>query len=224
MSAARLKTKIHSHASQLKTFHGKALVQIQSQSGIMSGSIELIMHRPDSVYLKIEGPMGLDMGLMRMIKEEVFLYSPLENIAYTGSLNDMALFNQINLDWEPQQIMMGMLGLLTITLPNDSLNKFQILSRHYVYDYKNGFRYYVEPRGPVVSQWELSDAHRGHVSWAADEFRNKSGVRLPRIIRIQKFDTGEKISLTYYYTKANIKLEKHWHQIKLPEGVMRIEL
>ncbi len=224
MSADELKAKIKSHASKLQTFHGKALVQMQTQSGIMSGSIELLFHRPDSVWLKIEGPMGLDMAVMRMIEKEVFLYSPLENIAYTGSLNDMVLFNQIDLDWEPQQIMMGMLGLLTITLPNDSLNNFQILARHYVFDYNNGFRYYVEPGGPVVSQWEQLNEHRGHVSWVADEFRNKNGVRLPRIISIHKIDTGEKFALSYYYTKANIKLEKNWHEINVPEGVLRIEL
>lgn len=224
LSAAELKEKIHLHAQKLETFHGKATIQMQTQTGIIQGTIELITHQPDSIWMKIEGPMGVDMGIMQMIHGDVVLFSPWENILYTGSLKELAIFNQFILEWEPEQILSGILGLIQPGMRNDTLTNFEMVSRHYVFNYKNGGKFWVTPKGPVVDKWEIYTANKPRISWIAEEFRNKSGIQMPRLIRIQKHDTGERFALTYYYTKANSKLNKDWYQIEIPEGVTRIEL
>ncbi len=220
-------TLIHSveqHALKLKTLHSKANVQVGTKYGVFSGTLEMKAIMPDSIWMKIEGPMGIDIGVLQMGGENVLFYSPYQNIAYQGNIDEMGKIQPMPISVDTKAMIYGLTGLIRPqSLQNDSLGNCFISQQKYVCNYNNGDRYWIQNKGPVVSKWEHSEQDTLLWSWEGDEFRKKSGVQLPRIIRLKQQQSGEKMTFSYYYTEVNKSFEKSWCAVNLPEGVMRIE-
>ena len=85
-SPSELVNRLRKHASHLETFQGWARLTVVSESESFIASLRLRAMPPDSLWLKIEGPMGVDALVGRFSGDHVLLYSPWENTVYEGSI------------------------------------------------------------------------------------------------------------------------------------------
>ncbi len=218
--------QIQDHASHLLTFQGRAWLTVVSPLGSFRGSMRVSAKTPDSLWMKVEGPLGIDMMTGRFAGERVLLYSPLENVAYEGSIQQLRERDVLPIDMGSSDLVLGMVGLL---IPDDEilglLTSFTSDSRKYVFDLGGGEQIWVEPRGPVVTRWEKRDGN-GEILWVWEgkEFKEKRGVRLPRMIRITEYNRKQRVTLFFEAVKTNHPIQDGWCQIRIPEGVETIEL
>ncbi len=227
MNPERLLNEVHIHASQLITFQGVARFNIASQEGSFYGTLRIVLKSPDSLWMKIEGPLGVSLAVVRFGGDNGLLYSPWENVVYQGSLTDI---NDMDLlpsgFWNPSQFMLGVTGLLVPDCSMlDSLTEFTSEGGRYLLVEKNGEQYWIEPNGPVVTKWERCDSS-GHSfqKWEGRAFKKRKGIRSPRQILFANRDPEQRMTLLYEEIRMNKPLRKGWFGIRIPKGAQKIEL
>ena len=217
---------IRQHAARLKTFQGRARLTFVSPKGSFGGSLKISVKNPDSLWIKVEGPLGIDLLTGRLGGGQALFYNPWENIAYKGSIKEIQKNGILPFDMDLSNLMHGVIGLL---VPDekmlDSLDYFFTRGNKYILDIGNKEKVWVEPVGPVVSRWEMKNTD-GKIlwSWEGKEFKEKKGICLPRIIKITHYRFREQITLFYETVKTNQSMKNGWSNIRIPEGVDTIEL
>jgi len=218
--------QIHEHASRLKTFQGRARLTFVSPKGSFGGSLRISVKSPDSLWIKVEGPLGINLLIGRLGGGRALFYNPWQNIVYKGSIKEIQKNGILPFDMDLSNLMCGIIGLL---VPDermlDSLNSFSSGGGKYVLNIGNKEKVWVEPKGPVVSRWEMKNTD-GKIlwSWEGKEFKEKKGVRLPRIIRMTHYQARERVTLFYETVKTNQSMKNGWSSIRIPEGAITIEL
>jgi hypothetical protein len=215
-----LVNQIQKHASQLRTFQGRARVTVVSSEGSFGGLMRVAAKPPDSLWLKLEGPLGIDIGTARFSGKDVLFYNPWDNVAYEGSVQKMRRAQILPLIMNHSGLVLGLLVPML-----DSLQNLSTDGKRYVLGFGNGELIWAEPKGPVVTKWERRDFN-GEIQWMweGERFQSKKGIRLPRIIRVTGYNPKQRITLFYENIKANRPLKRGWCKIKIPEGVEYIEL
>ena len=226
MNPDTLIENIQDHASRLQTFEGRATFSVVSTEGAYRGSMKLSVKMPDSLWMKLEGPLGVDYLTGRFTGEQALLYSPWEKAVYEGSYQQMRELALIPLDMGFADMALGLLGLLIPNwIGNDSSSTVRIDSRRYLLDLGYGERIWIEPQGPVVTRWEKKDENDEILwVWEAKEFRKNKGIRFPKVIRMTSYLPKQRITLVYERIKANKPMRNGWSHVKIPEGVETIEL
>ena len=123
---------VEDHAAQLKTFQGRADISIASAEGAFRGSMRISVKMPDSLWMKIEGPLGIDAVTGSFTGDHAVLYSPWEKTVYKGSFQQMREYGLLPLDMGFSDMVLSILGLM-IPLSVDSDSLFILSSDHKKY-------------------------------------------------------------------------------------------
>lgn len=215
------------HNAHVETFNGRAIMTVQADAmRPFRATLQITLKRPDSLWFKLEGPLGLDMAQGHFGNGYGQVLIPLYNQLYRGSIDRLQAQNILPVDLPLNELMMGFVGLPVPQLPaGDSLVTVVSNGRHYHLSYPFGEEVEVDPRGPVVTRWEKHDVFGDpNWLWEGESFYKIKGVRLPRVIRMSQAEPKQRVTLVYDAMRPNTKLKKGWHQFKIPEGVKIIEL
>ncbi len=227
MNPERLLNQVHVHASKLVTFQGVARFNIASQEGSFYGTLKVTLKSPDSLWMKIEGPLGVNLAVIRFGGDNALVYSPWENVVYQGSLTEISEMNLLPSGfWNPSRFMLSVTGLLVPDCSMlDSLAEFTSEDERYLLIERNGEQYWIEPEGPVVAKWEKRDS-TGTLfqKWEGKSFKKRKGIRSPQQIHFANRYPEQRVMLQYDEIRMNKPLQKGWFGIRIPEGAQKIEL
>ncbi len=229
VSSHTLVNKIHQNVRSLKSFQGKAKLRMLSSEYMFKGNIKICMKNPDSLWMKFEGPMGIDVALVRTKGKEMQYYIPSEKILYTGSVDRLRELNLVPWNVEISDIIQSFLGVID---PPDTRSDSTIVysSREdaYIIPLNTGEvkeKIWIKPRGPVVSRWERRNRYGDPLwVWEGNMFYKRGRLRLPKFIQITQYNPSQRITLYYEIMDINQKLPEDWYKMKIPEGVEEIEL
>ena len=217
---------IEDHAAKLRTFQGWSTMMIESTEGGFRGSMRLSVKMPDSLWIKMEGPLGMDVVEGCFGGKNALFVIPSEKRAYRGSIQNMQEQGILPLDLASSEMLQGILGLpVPYPVYYDSLPSVTIDSRKYILDMGYGERIWIEPKGPVVTRWEKRD-NDGKLLWLWEgrEFRKRKGIRLPQVIRMTDYQYKQRVTLIYETARPNRPMKNGWFEVRIPEGVETIEL
>jgi outer membrane lipoprotein-sorting protein len=226
MEPAELIQQLQAHQANLNTYQGFALFTAATEAGGFWGALEIRAVNPDSVWIKAEGPFGIDVGLIRLAGRDVLMYSPFGKTAFYGNLDSLELKRLLPVELENNQMALGLQGLL---IPNpvktDSNFTLSVDDRDYVLRLSGRETVWVDPQGPVITRWERRD-ESGEVSWEWEgkSYQKKGKVRLPQLVKIKRSDPKQEITLRYSHVRTNHKMKSGWSEIKIPEDVHVNEL
>jgi len=212
--------KVREHAAKLGTFEGRASWTAVSEEGGFRGTTHVVLKSPDSLWMKVEGPFGIDMAIVSVTGGRFLLFSPFLKAAYSGDAGGSRIDQLLPLGPAFSKDITGTAGLL---IPGDSLLESLTLffpeKDEYVLAFGTGDRLRIQKKGPVVSRWEKCDSSGAAVwLWEAERFRNRSGLRLPLVIRVNA-ERGRRLTVFYETVKANPALRKGWCHVPIPEDV-----
>ncbi|MCK5145114.1 DUF4292 domain-containing protein [bacterium] len=223
----RIIPQVERHNAKIKTFSGRAVMTMRGEDmRSFRATMHIMIKRPDSLWFKMEGPLGLDIATGHFGQGHGQVYVPFEGYVYRGSVERLQAMDVLPLDLPLTELMMGFVGLPVPSVPaSDSLMTISVLGRQYHLAYTYGEDILVDPIGPVVTRWEKRDAYGDPLwLWRGEAFYKIKGIRLPKTILISQYHPRQQISLTYNTMKPNVKLKPSWFKIKMPEGVKIIEL
>ena len=88
LPSERLINKLEANRRKIKNFEGIGILSIESEQYDNSASFRVVMQKPDSIYLTILGPFGIELAQALVTNENYIFYDALENKAYTGEVNE----------------------------------------------------------------------------------------------------------------------------------------
>ncbi|MBN1893475.1 DUF4292 domain-containing protein [bacterium] len=223
-SPAVLFAGLQEQSRRLQTFQGFAQVTVSSEEGTYTGYLQIAARDPDSLWMKAEGTLGMDILTLRLSGREALCYSPWLNMAIRGRLDAVKRLPPVQ-HTGVAFLFEGRFGFPLPPMPLlDSLDRMEAEERNIRMQFRTGDRIWISPDGPCVTRWERRDRGGNLLwSWQGDKFKRFGDVRLPRIVRIITADPARQVTLVFRKIKANARMKKGWADLPIPEGVQTIE-
>ena len=215
---------IQNNAARLETYQSSARFDFVSSSGSFSGILHLKAKLPDSMWVKLEGPFGIDVGVGCFDRDSARVYSPLQNVLYTATARKLLIATIMPFSMDTSDLALGLIGLL-VPKPSilDSIRSINIDGREMVMTLADSERIWIG-RGPVVTRWEKrSPDGKIEWEWVGRDFESDDGIRLPRRVIVTGHRPPRTVVLLFERIKTNRQLDLGWCLLKVPEGVETVE-
>ena len=218
---------LQQNSQKLATLQGRGKLVVQSPRQSFSGSAIVNVKTPDSIYVRIEAILGLDVGLVFADPQRFLIYSPMENLAYVGGAGDTLLLKPLlGFDLTFQDMMQSLTGLATLKDMAAAKMKTKENELHIIgfvdsifYDYT------IDTQFGLISKVEMKD-FQGDILRTEEykRFKKIKNIRIPQMVRFIR--PREKESLTIFYDQLSINqsIPKKKFHINVPEDVLKIRL
>ncbi|MDT3697260.1 MAG: DUF4292 domain-containing protein [Ignavibacterium sp.] len=209
LPSERLTNKLEANRRKIKNFEGNGTLTVNSPFE-NSATFRIVLLKPDSIYLTIMGPFGIELAQALVTKSKFTFYDALQNTAYTGDVNSNALRSifRINLDFD--DLLDAFIGSVNLTnnlyRPPD---EYFVDGDKYVLTYydstsENKTVYKVDVRQLGITEYQLFNLNE-ELTLQGDykDFELLENVAVPYKISIDNKADEQKISIDYKKIKVN---------------------
>ena len=216
----------YNNYARLKTLDGWAKLSVQSPIQSFTADTHIKLLKPDSLYLKIEAAFGIDVGMFFANRQQYLMYSPMQNICYTGSVDSMykAPLFDIEISYDKLlQVFAGAQVLEKIYDQRIEKNDNQVI----LYGRTDSlfYKYILDRRYGLVKEMQVRDKKNDLLALHEfSRFSRINGVTVPQTIKVKRPKTRESISLFYTRLKINKKFKQDDFSVKMPDSVLKVNL
>jgi hypothetical protein len=222
LSADRLINKLEANRRRVKNFEGNGTLMINTPTLDNSANFKVVLVKPDSIFLNILGPFGIELGQALVTSKEFIFYDALSNTAYTGEIDSEVLQNIFRIDLPFKDIVDALTG--SVNLSNQlykSPNDFKVISDKYHLTYIDSASglitdYKIDVRRLGITDYHLiSKDSNIKVIGSFSNFEILENVAIPLKISVENKFTNQKLEINYKKITVN---KKGLHiDFKLPE-------
>jgi len=208
----------------LQSFEGKARVIIELPGKGYNGFSTIFMNLPDSVYIKTEATLGIDVGDLFLDSRFFAAYAPRENILYYGEAESLDLRDFLEVEIDKEELFEVFTGLNQIVVNETSKlifagGKFVVTTQLE----QQSLIYEVDPKKYIVTKSQLVDAEGKTILLKEfRRFRKTQGLVLPQIIKLTRPQARERITVYYTNQKINKKIAVEKFKIKPAKNAKRV--
>lgn len=205
--------------------HGQVVIESPSQS--FSGTAIVRVKNPDSVWVKIEAMLGVDIGIISADRKRFTLFSPMENLAYVGANEDtLRLEMFLGFDMAFDQLVQAMSGLAPI-VPLDRATVSEKDEQILIVGNSGSlfYQYTIEPKYGLVSQLIVKNQN-GKIIRIEEykRFMRFGKAVVPRMMRFIRPEEKESVTMFYDELQVNKSLSAKDFYVKMPQGVLKVRL
>ena len=198
-----LQARVTRNFEQLKSFEGKARVIIELPGSGSQGFSEIFITFPDSVYLKTEAILGIDIGALFLDQRYFVAYAPRENVLYYGETAQLNLREFLQIELNTEELFEALTGLIQVPVHSESTLSYADGKYVLSAPIDNGeIKYWIDPQKFLVTKSQIIEDGKVVMSKEMQRFRQTQGLELPQIIRVTRPQARERI--TVYYTSQTI--------------------
>jgi hypothetical protein len=224
----RLMTKLEANRRRIKTFEGIGTISIKSNEINNSASFRIVLVKPDSIYLTIMGPFGMELAQALVTTKDFIFYDALQNTAYKGAQSSDILRQIFKIDLSFGDIMDAFIG--SVNLTNNlykTPNSYQVIYDKYMLSYRDSI-------SKNISEYQVDIRHLGILHYllknSSDEdllegkysnFEVLETVAVPAKIEVINRKQNETVVIDYKTMTANKK--KIYIDFKLPDDASIIK-
>jgi len=209
LPSERLTNKLEANRRRIKTFEGNGTLTVNSPVE-NSATFRIVLLKPDSIYLTIMGPFGIELAQALVTKSNFIFYDALQNTAYTGDVNSNALRSIFRINLSFDDLLDAFIGSVNLTNnlyhPPD---EYFVDGDKYVLTYYDSTRenktvYKVDVRQLGITEYQLFDLN-GELTLQGNykDFELLENVAVPYKISIDNKIDEQKISIDYKKIKVN---------------------
>lgn len=228
LPSERLTNKLEANRRKIKNFEGNGTIFVNTSSMDNSATFRIILEKPDSIYLTIMGPFGIELAQALVTKEKFTFYDALQNTAYVGSVNSNALQSIFRINLSFEDLLDAFIG--SVNLTNNlyrAPDNYFVEDDRYVLTYLDSARtnksiYKVDVRQLGITNYQLYGLDDNlMLEGKYSDFELLENVAVPYKISINNKVDDQKISIEYKkisVNKKNINID-----FKLPDDVTIIK-
>lgn len=219
-----IQRRVFYNYNKIKTFEGKAQVIIEVPGEGHRGSTSVYINSPDSVFVKTEAILGIDIGSLFLDHRYFAAYAPRDNTLYYGEVESLDLRDFLQVEIKTEELQEVLTGLTQISL--DQSSKLSIDDNQYFITSEWGegsVRYWIDPEEFVVTRSEHLDVDGNEV--LVKEFRRlrkREGVVLPQLIKVTRPLARERITLNYTDQQINEGIDPEKFTLKMDKNARKV--
>ena len=214
--------RVNNNSAKLKSLQAEGTIDIDSPGLSNSGSITVNLLKPDSLYVKLEGPFGIDVADILLTRKKFIYYNVMNNRVIKGSstaLNIGAIM-RIKLDYD--DIINGFSGTFffnDVSTENSTLtsqgDKYLLITKDAV---KNETKkYWINSDDYYITKYKIYDKNnKVKLEMEYLDYNYRDGIYFPNNISISKPQDEEYIWL--YYQIKTFNTRKLTFKFKIPES------
>lgn len=213
LPSERLTNKLEANRRKIKNFEGTGTLFVKSAIMDNSATFRIVLQKPDSIYLTIMGPFGIELAEALVTKEKFSFYDALKNTAYIGSVNSNALQSIFRINLSFEDLVDAFIGSVNLTSNlYRAPDEYFVEDEKYVMTYLDSARtnktiYRVDVRQLGITDYQLFGFDdelmlQGKYS----DFELLENVAVPYKIAIENKTDDQKISIDYKKISVNKKI------------------
>jgi outer membrane lipoprotein-sorting protein len=210
LPSERLINKLEANRRKIKNFEGVGVLSIESEQYDNSANFRVVMQKPDSIYLTILGPFGIELAQALVTKQNYIFYDALENKAYKGEVSENILRDIFKINLSFSDLMDAFVGSVNLTnnlykQPDDYVIEYDKYILTYIdRDKKLTTTYKVDIRELSITDYKLI-ANDGltDIEGQYSNFEILESVAVPFTIEIKNNIDEQKLHIDYRNIVAN---------------------
>jgi outer membrane lipoprotein-sorting protein len=228
LPSERLTNKLEANRRKIKNFEGTGTIFVKTPSMDNSANFRIVLQKPDSIYLTIMGPFGIELAQALVTKDKFTFYDALKNTAYVGAVNSDALQSIFRINLSFEDLLDAFVGSVNLTS-----NLYRAPDNYFVEDDRYVLTYYdsartnktvykVDVRQLGITEYQLFGLDdvlmlQGKYS----DFELIENVAVPYNIDIENISDEQKININY--KKINVNKNNIFIDFKLPDDATIIK-
>lgn len=149
LPSERLINKLEANRRKIKNFEGVGVLSIESEQYDNSANFRVVMQKPDSIYLTILGPFGIELAQALVTKQNYIFYDALENKAYTGEISEDILRDIFKINLSFSDLMDAFVGSVNLT------NNLYKQPDEYVVEYDKYILTYIDRNKKIKTTYKV---------------------------------------------------------------------
>lgn len=228
LPSERLINKLEANRRKIKSFEGNGTIIVNTPEMDNSATFRVILQKPDSIYLSIMGPFGIELAQALVTKEKFVFYDALQNTAYTGTVDSDVLQSIFRINLSFDDLLDAFVGSVNLTQNlYRSPDNYFVEEDKYVLTYLDSARqnktvYKVDVRQLGITDYQLFSIDGDQtLEGKYSKFELLENVAVPYKIHIQNILDDQKISIDY--KKINVNKNNIQIDFKLPDDATIIK-
>ncbi len=210
LPSERLINKLEVNRRRIKSFEGYGTIAVKSPQINNSANFRVIINKPDSIYLSIMGPFGVELAQVLVTEENFVFYDALENTAYEGVPSNETLQDIFHINLPFNDIIDAFVGSVNLTRNLYKVpDEYKVDYDQYVLTYVDSVmntktQYHVDVRELGITKYYLWNS-RNKLALQGDysKFNLMQGVPVPYKIEVERPQEKQRISINYKNMEAN---------------------
>ena len=201
ISAEMIQRSVEINRERVQSLNGSGTISVETPEIAQSGSFELMLHKPDSILVKIQGPFGIQVGAALLTRTDFVFYNSMRNQLVTGSVNARNLNRIFRFNLTFDELLSLFTGGSFVNGDNNKPDSLVIEDNQYVLSYGNSDgtrRYWIDPATLLISKIQHTDA-RGKLVLEErfERFRDLGDASLPRQIRLTQHQARRVVAVSF---------------------------
>lgn len=224
ISFEELKIKVNNNSQKLTSLDADGEISIESPNLSNTGSITASIKKPDSIFIKLEGPFGIDIANLLITRNDFVYYNVQENRVIRGpsTQKNLGIIMRIKLDFD--DILNSFSGKFTFNDDKYKEVKINADGNNYIIilTFDNETRkYWVDKDNFYVTRLKTMDTKGDtKVEIVYDNFYEANDIFFPKKITINRPRENQNIWLSY--SKEEFNREKLSYKLKIPKSAKLI--
>lgn len=224
-----IKERINRNSGLIETLEASGNIAFDSPEQSGTGWIEIRIKKPDTVYVKIEGPFGISIANALITRSDFTYYNAQENKAITGPSTDINIGAILRIKVSFDELISGFTG--GFSFENNPADSSQAASENSFYvlqaDKTGGKqKFYVEPGRFTIQKYNFVDDKNTSIvevnySNYQEEAVTGNVVNFPGTIKIK--NPAKKQSVYVDYINKEINKQNLSFKIKIPKSAKVIK-
>jgi hypothetical protein len=186
-------------------FSGEGSVSFESSDMSGSAFFSIVMHRPDSLLIRLEGPFGLDVGFLFANRTHIVLYNAIENWYTDEPTGNVGMRKALPVDLPFDQMIDAFAGSFRLPISGSPFS-YSIDDDKFLLKFRQGTEiasYWVDPSLHVVTRYQLVRGDSTLAEATADRFTEDGDCIVPRSITMTIPSSTQGISIFYSNLEAH---------------------
>ncbi|MGB5872603.1 MAG: DUF4292 domain-containing protein [Bacteroidota bacterium] len=201
ISPTELLAMVEAGGEKLRSMSGRGSLAFESPEFAGSAFFSLSLKKPDSLLLKLEGPFGIDMGMLFMDREKYLIYNGLENRVIRGSPQGSSFRSLIPIDLTHEQLLEAISGVFTIKGDAQRAREFTVEEDRFRLLLPCGNEeciYWIDPGSLLVTRYLRRTASGTTlVDAVSDAITEQDDIFAPRRITVVFPESQRRVSVYY---------------------------
>jgi len=212
LPSERLINKLEVNRRRIRNFEGTGTLHVQADNINNNASFKVVLQKPDSIFLTIMGPFGIELAQALVTKEKFSFYDVLHNTIYQGSTNDEVLKDIFKINLSFNDLIDAFIGSVNLT---ENLYKppasYEIDYDQYVLTYVDSLtgvetQYRVDVRELGIKNFKIIDGNDETIlEGKYSDFEILETVAVPYKIEVMNKEKNQSVMIEYKRMDANKK-------------------